>query len=84
MLTEQNGNDDEVVTAIINLVKRIQNLETRLTSIETFLSGKFKLPPKTNNHESKWDEWARKLILKVVEWFLVIVAAIVGVKLSGL
>ena len=43
MLTEQNGNDDEVVTAIINLVKRIQNLETRLTSIETFLSGKFKL-----------------------------------------
>lgn len=79
-----NNCEDEVVTAIINLVKRIQSLESRMASIEAFLSGKFKLQQPKPNGDAKWDEWARKLILKVVEWLMVIVAAIVGVKLSGM
>ena len=80
---KNNNEPDEVVTAIINLVKRIQSLESRMASIEAFLSGKFKLP-QPKNGEVKWNEWARKLILKVVEYLIVIVAAIVGVKLSGM
>jgi len=81
---ENNEKEDEVVTAIINLVKRIQKLESWRESIDAFLTSKFKLPKNGNNEHLKWDDWARKILAKVLEWTFVIIAAIVGAKLAGL
>ena len=78
-MSEENG--DEIVSAIVNLLKRIQKMESRLNALEAFLSGKFKMPK--NDEASKWSDWARKVIFKVIEWLFVILAAILGIKLIG-
>lgn len=77
---EDNINEAALVTSIVNLLKRIQNLEKRLIVVETALRL---TKPHVNNARSKWEEWSRKIILKVIEFFIVVVSAIVGVKLAS-
>ena len=70
--------DEEFVSVTINLLKRITKLETRLDVIEAALTGKFKVAVPQD------DDWARRIILKIIEWLFIIVAAIVGAKLTRL
>jgi len=67
--------DEEIVTAIINLVKRIHNIETRTAVLEAIKQ----LP--ANAERKSWEDWARKLILKMIEWFIIVISAIIGVKI---
>ncbi len=67
--------DEEIVGAIINLVKRIHRIETRIAILEAIKQ----LP--ANAERKSWEDWARKVILKIIEWFIIVVSAIIGVKM---
>ena len=79
---------EEIVNAIINLVKRINNIEKELAVVKAILNltpKKIELLANNNNRKElkRWQEWARKAIIKIIEWLIIIVSTIVGVKLAG-
>jgi hypothetical protein len=84
-LSESDLAEDEesIVRSMVNLVKRLQKVETEIAKIDVRLGLKPYNPSEIKDKDWAWDEWARKLILELVRFLIILLAAWAGVKLAN-